>query len=162
MLSLILFVAYQYFSGWGILAAIAAEIAALVFIYHLYRWARYPGLFQSKSAGQLFSNVLLSILFIYSIPLIAILAKFHIAALLPLDKVGYKLGLEFKFKVRDVVRIGADAPFHAGEVGRITKIQVATENRVSPISFRAGEAIYSIRSDGEPFEMPERYVLRAS
>ena len=47
VLGFILFVAYKYFDGWYILAAIAVEVALLVFIYHLYRWLRYPGLFQS-------------------------------------------------------------------------------------------------------------------
>ena len=162
LLAFILFVAFKYFSGWGILAALAIEIAGLVFIFHLYRWLRYPGLFQSKAAGQLFSEILLSILFIYSIPLIAILAKLHIAEFLPLDTVGYKLGLEFKFKMHNVVRVRTDAPFHPGEVGRVTKIRVATESRASPLAFQAGEAIYSIRSVDGIFEASERYLLVGS
>jgi hypothetical protein len=94
VLGFILFVAYKYFDGWYILAAIAVEVALLVFIYHLYRWLRYPGLFQSKSLGRLFFEVLFSILLIYSIPLIALLAKLYIAKFLPLDKAGFKLGLD--------------------------------------------------------------------
>jgi hypothetical protein len=70
VLGLLLFVAYKYFDGWRILEAIAVQLALLVLIYHLYRWFRYPGLLQSKS-GQLLFEVSLSILFIYSIPLIA-------------------------------------------------------------------------------------------
>ena len=161
VLSLILFVAYKYFDGWRILTAIAIEVAILVFLFHVYRWFRYPGLFQSKSAVQLFSRVLLSILFIYSIPLIAILAKLHIAAFLPLDQIGYKLGLEFKFKVREPVWIAADAPFHAGEIGRIAKIRVAIEDRASPMQIKTGDVIYGVRFGGGIFEMPERYILQA-
>ena len=40
LLGFILFVAYKYFDGWYILAAITVEIALLVLIYHLYRWIR--------------------------------------------------------------------------------------------------------------------------
>jgi len=70
-LGLLLFVAYKYFDGWRILEAIAVQLALLVLIYHLYRWFRYPGLFQSKSSGQLLFEVSLSTLFMYRIPLIA-------------------------------------------------------------------------------------------
>lgn len=159
VLGLILFVAYKYFDDWYILAAIAVEVALLVFIYHLYRWLRYPGLFQSKSSGRLFFEVLFSILLIYSIPLIAILAKLHIAKFLPLDKAGFKLGLEFKFKIRDLVQLSADAPFHAGEVGRIARIRVAAENDISQMQFRTGEVIYGVRFADEIVDIPEQCVL---
>ena len=162
VLGLILFVAYEYFDGWYILAALAVEVALLVFIYHLYRWLRYPGLFQSKSSGRLFFEVLLSILLIYSIPLFAILAKLHIAKFLPLDKAGFKLGLEFKFKIRDLVQLSADAPFHAGEVGRIARIRVAAENDISPMQYRTGEVIYGVRLSDGVVDIPEQYVLRVA
>ena len=158
VLGLILFVAYEYFEGWYILAALAVEIALLVFIYHLYRWLRYPGLFQSKSSGRLFFEVLLSIPLIYSIPLIAILARLHIAAFLPLDKAGFKLGLEFKFKIRDLVQLSADSPFHAGKVGRIARIRVVAENDISPMQHRTGEVIYGVRFSDEIIDIPEQYV----
>jgi hypothetical protein len=161
LLAFILFVAYAYFHGWGILAAIAVELALLVFVYHVYRWFRYPGLFQSKSAIQLFSQVLLSILFIYSIPLIAILARLHIARFLPLEKVGWKLGLEFKFKMREVVRTSTDAPTHPGEIGRITKIRVAAEDSSALMPLQIGEVIYQVRSAEESFEISERYLFAA-
>ena len=162
VLVFILFVAYKYFDGWYILAAIAVEVALLVFIYHLYRWLRYPGLFQSKSSGRLFFEVLFSILLIYSIPLFAILARLHIASHLPLDKVGFKLGLEFKFKIRNLVQLSADAPFHAGEVGRIARIRVAAENDISQMQFRTGEVIYGVRFADEIVDIPEQYVLRVA
>jgi hypothetical protein len=165
VLVFILFVAYKYFDGWYILAAIAVEVALLVFIYHLYRWLRYPGLFQSKSSGRLFFEVLFSILLIYSIPLFAILATLHIAEFLPLDKVdkaGFKLGLEFKFKIRNLVQLSADAPFHAGEVGRIARIRVAAENDISQMQFRTGEVIYGVRFADEIVDIPEQYVLRVA
>lgn len=162
VLGFILFVAYNYFDGWYILAAIAAEVALVVFIYHLYRWLRYPGLFQSKSSGRLFFEVLFSILFMYSIPLIAILAKFHFSQLLPLDKAGFKLGLEFRFKIRELVQLSADAPFHAGEVGRIARIRVAAENDISPIPFRTGEVIYGVRFADEIVDIPEPCVLHVA
>lgn len=159
VLSLILFVAGTYFHGWRIFTAIATEVAILVFLSHVYRWFRYPGLFHSRSAIQLFSQVMLSILLMYSIPLIAILARFHVVAFLPLDKVGYKLGLEFKFKMRDRVLVKADAPFHAGEVGRITKIRVASEDLASLMQIKTGDVIYGVRFADGIFEMPERYIL---
>ena len=162
MLGFILFVAYKYFDGWYILAAIAVEIALLVFIYHMYRWSRYPGLFQSKSSGQLLFEVLFSILLIYSIPLIVILATFHVAKLLPLDKAGFKLGLEFKFKIREQVQLSADAPSHAGELGRITSVWVAAENDISLMQLRTGEVIYGVRFADEIVDIPERYVLRVA
>lgn len=162
VLSLILFVASAYFDGWRIFAAIAIEVAILVFLFHVYRWFRYPGLFRSRSATQLFSRVMLSILFFFSIPVIAILARFHIAASLPLDKVGYKLGLEFKFKMRDLVCVAPGAPLHAGQVGRIRKIRVAIEDLASPMQIKTGDVIYvisSARFGGGIFEIPERYIL---
>ena len=162
LLGLILFVAYKYFDGWYILGAIAVEIAFLVFSYHLYRWIRYPGLFQSKSSGRLFFEILFSILLIYSIPLIAILAKLHIAKFLPLDKAGFKLGMEFKFKIRALVQLGANAPFHAGEVGRIARIRVAAENDISPMQYRTGEVIYGVQFPDEIVEIPEHCVLRVA
>src|SRR5262249_36165115 len=121
-----------------------------------------PGLFQSKSSGRLFFEVLFSILLIYSIPLFAILAKLHIAKYLPLDKVGFKLGLEFKFKVRDPVLLSGDAPFHAGQVGRIARIRVVAENDISPMQLRTGEVIYSVGFADEIVDIPEQYVLRVA
>ena len=162
LLGLILFVGYEYFDGWYILGAIAVEIALLVFFYHLYRWIRYPGLFQSKSPGRLFFEVLFSILLIYSIPLIASLAKLHFAKFLPLDRAGFKLGMEFKFKIRDIVQLGANAPCHAGEVGRIARIRVVGENDISQMQHRTGEVIYGVQFPDEIVEIPEQYVLRVA
>ena len=161
LLGLILFVAYKYFDGWYILGAIAVEIALLVFSYHLFRWIRYPGLFQSKSSARLFFEVLFSIMLIYSIPLIAILAKLHIAKFLPLDKAGYKLGMEFKFKIRDLIQLGPNAPFHAGEIGRIARIRVAAKDDISQMQHRTGEVIYAVQFPDEIVEIPEQCVLRA-
>lgn len=155
----VLYVAYAYFDGWQILEAIAVEIALLVFIFHLYRWIRYPGLFQSKPPRRLLSEVLLSIVLIYSIPLIAILARLYMAHLLGLDKVGFKLGLEFKFKKRDLVQISADAPAHPGDVGRISRIWVAAENTISQKPLRIGEVIYAVRCADGLVDVPEQYLV---
>lgn len=159
MLGFILFVAFNYFDGWYVLAAIAVELAVLMFLYHLYRWCRYPGLFQSKSSGKLLFDVSLSILFLYNLPLIAILAKLHLARFFPIDQFGSKLGLEFKFKIRDLVTTSGDAPSHVGEIGRIRKIWVAAENTNSQMQLKVGEVVYKVQFRDEVLDVPERYVV---
>ena len=72
-----------------------------------------------------------------------------------------KHGLKFKCKVREPVRIVANAPFHADENGRIAKIRVAIEDRASPMQIKTGDVIYIVRFAGGMFEMPERYILQA-
>jgi hypothetical protein len=158
-LGIILFIAFKCFDGWNILIAILVEFALFIFIYHLYRWYRYPGLFESKSSGRLLSEVLLSVLLIYSLPLIAIMVKLHIAGFLPFNKIFIALGLDFRFKVREQVQISALAPVYPNVIGRIKKIRVATENDISRAQYRSGEVIYSIHFANEIVEMPEKYLL---
>jgi hypothetical protein len=159
VLGIIFFVAFKYFHSWHILIAILVEFALCIFACHLYRWYRYAGLFESKSSGRLLSEVLLSVLFIYSLPLIAIMVMLHIAGFLPFNKLIIALGLDFKFKIREQVQISAFAPVYPNATGRIKKIRVATENDISCIQYRSGEVIYSIQFANEIVEMPEKYLL---
>ncbi len=162
VLGLALFVAFTYFESWRILAAVAAELALLVLLFHIYRWVRYPGLFQSQTFGKLLSNVLLSVLFIYCLPLVGILAKLKLARFLPLEEATVALGMDFKFKVRQVVQVSVLAPRHSGDIGRVLKIHVTAETDVGQDQSLLGEVVLTVRFADEIASIAEEHLLSVS
>jgi hypothetical protein len=158
-LGFVLFVAFAYFEGWRILAAVAAELALLVLLFHIYRWMRYPGLFRSQTFGKLVSNVLLSVLFIYCLPLVGILAKLKLAGFLPLEEATVALGMDFKFKVRQIIQVSVLAPRHAGDVGRILKIHVTTGTDFGQDQSRLGEVVLTVKFADEIASIAEEHLL---
>jgi hypothetical protein len=157
----VLFTSYRYFEGYAILYALAAQLGLLVILFHLFRWWRYPGLFQSKSPGRLIRDVLFSILLIWMLPVFALLARLHLANLLPLEKIGTTLGLEFRFHKRKVVQVSRLAPneFHPGGSGRVASIRVVSLADILGHPLPVGTVLYRlVFGDGEIIEVQEEYL----
>jgi hypothetical protein len=158
----VLFISFDYFDRWGILFALAVQLAFIIVLFHFYRWWRYPGIFQSHSATGLFRKIALSILFIWSLPVIALLAHFHLAGLLPLKDMGAYLGLEFPFHTRKRVQISRVVPvqFRPGEVGIVRKVRVVSSSDFFPAPMPVGTALYKVSfPDGVAIEIPEEEIV---
>lgn len=147
------YISYFYFSGWNRLWSFLGQICICILIYHIYRWIRYPGLFYSISNWKLTLNVLLSFIFvIVGIPLLTLLARLHLGYFIQLRNIGEKLGLEFKYKMRQQVRIKqlAQQDHYPGRIGWIDSIRVVNEqhDRFGP-SLLIGTVLYQILFEDE-------------
>ncbi len=158
----VLYVAFAFFEGWMRLWAIAGELVVTVLACYVVRWSKYPGIFQSKSSGRLMSEVALSSLLIFCVPLLALLARLHVLRFIDLDRILVRLGLSFKHKKGEIVQVSLVAPpnFLPGGVGRVEGIIVVAEDdlRHTP-AVPFGSVFYEIAfPESVHLEVPEKYL----
>jgi hypothetical protein len=159
VITVILFCAFSYFDGWAILGAVVGQVAFLVLIAYLIRWQRYPGIYQSKSPGKLICEVsLATFTFTGGLLIFALLAKLHILRFLNTDELGHWLGLEFKFKKGQWVKVSGAAPteFLPGVVGEILNYRVVGNDDFRPVALEpVGTVIYAVDFKNVVLEIPE-------
>ena len=129
--ALIFYNAFNYFDGWYTLFAIIGQAGVLVLVAFVVRWSRYPGIYQSKPVWRLIIEVCAAtFVFTGGLLIIALLARFHILEFLNTDALGYRLGLEFKFKKGKTLRVSAAAPKeqNPGKIGVINEVRVTARD----------------------------------
>lgn len=142
----ILYFAFAHHERWQIVWWLLGEISGLTCAYHLYRWWRYPGIAQARTAGDLLFQVAGSIAFFaIGIPIIALLS--HFLGLVPIKTWAVRLGLTFRFQIRQMVKVSVVAPArcYPGQFGIVRRITVVERDQLHDgVALPAGTVVYRL------------------
>jgi hypothetical protein len=156
-------VAFMFFDGWWILAALIGEAAFFVLLAYLFRWWKYPGLYQAASARTLIGQYLAALLFFTGgIVVVALLAKLHLASVLRVEAVSHKLGLGFQFRKGTRAQLSSVAPteMRPSQLVMIEGYEVIARDNHRAVPEAVGTVFYKVKyADGLVLEVPERELL---
>jgi hypothetical protein len=162
-LPIMLFITFDRFAGWMRLPALAVQIFVLVLVFYGFHWARYPGIFQSKTSARILFELLASTLLVLASPIYALLARLHLAGFLPLNRLAARLGFGFRHHRGEEVLVGPSAPaeFRPGVPGIVRRILVVSEGEISAAPLEpVGSVSYELEfAGGARLQVPERFLL---
>jgi hypothetical protein len=140
---------------------LAVQSAIAVLLYKIYRWWRWPGTYHAKTSGRLIRDCALSVLFVWSLPLIALIARFHLLNILPLRKIGRILDLTFPFSLREKVQVSRVAPaqFQPGAWGIVRGIRVIGPNENIWVPLPVGSLVYRVGFGAQEIDIPEAEII---
>jgi hypothetical protein len=159
LIAIVVRLALDHFKGWGQVLAVEAGVAALVVAYYIIRWMRYPGLFESKSSVRITMDLTLASLVAAALPPLFLA---HAIGVIPFATVIPRLGLAFKYRKFDRVKVVGNAPaeFGPGREGRIMSFSVISKDdpRRGP-EIPVGSVYYGVgTAEGAVVAVPERYL----
>jgi hypothetical protein len=156
-------VAFMFFDGWWILAALIGEAAFFVLLAYLFRWWKYPGLYQAASARTLIGQYFGALLFFTGgVVVIALLAKLHLARIVNVESVSHRLGLGFQFRKGTQVQLSAVAPkeMRPLQLVVIDGYEVVARDNHRAVPEPVGTVFYKVKyADGLILDVPERELL---
>ena len=141
--------------------SLAIQSAVAILLYKIYRWWRWPGTYHAKTSGRLIRDSALSVLFVWSMPLIALLARFHLLKVLPLRKISRNLDLTFPCFTWEKVQVSrvAPQPFRPGEWGTIRGVRVIGPNENTWTPMPLGSLVYRVGFGAQEVDIPEAEII---
>jgi hypothetical protein len=156
------YVTLVYFRGWNRLWVVLGLTFLFVFGCYVFRWMKYPGIFQGKTRGTRMLEVTAATLLVLCTPIIALLAALYLARFLKLDNLLVRIGLSFKYSLGQWVCTCPNvlAPIPQGAWGRIERIHVIAEgDRTTQPLGGIGTVVYSVQfQDGTMVDVPEQAI----
>ena len=151
----------NFYDGWDAVGALVGQVALILMVVYLVRWLRYPGLFQGATNWELTSRFLMA-LFVFTggVFVCIVLFRVHLIKEVPFDDIGHWLGLEFKFKKWQQVKVLGEGGEGLGIV-RDVRVVKRDEVRGDPMSV-VGTVYYVVALDsGDVSEEPEQVLVKA-
>ncbi len=142
--------------------SMALQVSVVVIFYKVYRWWRWPGTYHGKSSRRLIADTVLSVLFFWSVPILAVLAQFHALGFVPIRKIARKLDLAFPFETREMLQVSRVAPpqYFPGAWGKLRKVRVVSLNESLSAPLPVGCLIYRVDfGSGIQIDIPETEVI---
>jgi putative flippase GtrA len=154
----------NFLEGTERLLALVAVAALLLFALYLHRWSTYPGLFQGKSVLRLTAEFVLAfVLSAGGIVIYFLVSRFHLHDLIKWRRIGERVGLLFKFRQGDTVRVISTAPagHMPGVLGRIAAVRVISQHESSGLQLLpVGTVCYIVWfSEKVQMELPEDELI---